>query len=256
VSTTCIGFGVGFNEDLLQALGREGRGNYWYVERDDQMTGVFEGEIEGLVALAAQNVVVEVRLLHSRAAGVTFLQRYPVTPTADGGWSASLGDLYATSPLALGLIIHVDDVDTLGVVPVAEVRCIADVVLAIGIEHRVITQQVHANLDGADHPEPVVERSFLRFATATAREEAIRLADQGDLDGAANALNIVAEQLAPFGDDPELAQQREDLAQESARLKAREFSAADRKYMAAMSMSTREGKKAYVDKLRRQPKHS
>ena len=43
VSTTCIGFGAGFNEDLLQALGREGRGNYWYVERDDQMAGVFEG---------------------------------------------------------------------------------------------------------------------------------------------------------------------------------------------------------------------
>ena len=37
VSTTCIGFGAGFNEDLLQALGREGRGNYWYVEHDDQM---------------------------------------------------------------------------------------------------------------------------------------------------------------------------------------------------------------------------
>ncbi len=91
VSTTCIGFGAGFNEDLLQALGREGRGNYWYVERDDQMAGVFEGEIEGLVALGAQNVVVEVRLLHPRASGVSFLQRYPVSQLPDGGWSVSLG---------------------------------------------------------------------------------------------------------------------------------------------------------------------
>ena len=212
ISTTCIGFGAGFNEDLLQALGREGRGNYWYVERDDQMAGVFEGEIEGLVALAAQNVVVEVRLLHPKASGVTFLQQYPVTRTADGGWSASLGDLYATSPLALGLIIHVDELETLGVTPVAEVRCIADVVLADGIEHRTIIQEVQANLDGADHPEPVVEKTFLRFAAATSRDEAIKLADAGDTDGAASVLNNVAEQFSPYLDDAEMVQEQADLA--------------------------------------------
>jgi len=251
VSTTCIGFGAGFNEDLLQALGREGRGNYWYVERDDQMAGVFEGEIEGLVALAAQNVVVEVRLLHAKASGVTFLQRYPVTRTADGGWSASLGDLYATSPLALGLIIHVDELETLGVVPVAEVRCIADVVLADGIEHRTIIQEVQANLDGADHPEPVVEKTFLRFAAATSRDEAIKLADAGDTNGAASVLSKVAEQFVPYLDDAEMVQEREDLAQEAARLKEKEYAPEDRKYMQAFSMSIREGKRAYKDKLRR-----
>lgn len=251
VSTTCIGFGAHFNEDLLQALGREGRGNYWYVERDDQMTGIFEGEIEGLVALAAQNVTVEVRMLHPRAAGVSFLQHYPVTQTADGGWSASLGDLYATSPLALGLIFHVDDVGSLGVVTIAEVRCIADVVLKDGIEHRIITKQVIANLDGVDHPEPTVERSFLRFAAAAAREEAIRLADQGDMDGAVGSLRVVMDQLADYASDPELAQEREDLLEEAARLESRVYSAVDRKYMAAMSMGAREGKKAYVDRVRR-----
>jgi len=62
VSTTCIGFGPGFNEDLLEPMARAGGGNYWYVESADQMAGIFEGEIEGLVALAAQNVEVAVRL--------------------------------------------------------------------------------------------------------------------------------------------------------------------------------------------------
>lgn len=251
VSTTCIGFGAGFNEDLLQTLGREGRANYWYVERDDQMAGVFEGEIEGLVALAAQNVVVEVRLLHEKASGVTFLQRYPVTRTADGGWSASLGDLYATSPLALGLIVHVDELETLGVVPVAEVRCIADVVMPGGIEHRMTTQVLQANLDGADHPEPVVEKSFLKFAAATSRDEAIKLADAGDLDGAARVLDVVADQLAPYADDADLSQERDDLVQEAVRLKSRRYENEDRKYMQAFSMATREGKKGYADKLRR-----
>lgn len=251
VSTTCIGFGAVFNEDLLQALGREGRANYWYVERDDQMAGVFEGEIEGLVALGAQNVAVEVRLLHPKASGVTFLQRYPVTRTADGGWSASLGDLYATSPLALGLLVHVEEVETLGVVPVAEVRCIADVIMPNGIEHRVITQVLQANLDGADHPEPLVEKTFLRFAAAASRDEAIKLADGGDTEAAARVLREVADKLAPYSDDVELAQECVDLVREADDLRDREFTAADRKYMAASSMAIHEGKQVYRDKLRR-----
>ncbi len=251
ISTTCIGFGEGFNEDLLQVLGREGSGNYWYVERDDQMTGVFEGEIDGLVALAAQNVTVEVELLHPGASGVTFLQRYPVTAMSNGGWSANLGDLYATTPLALGLIIHIEDVATLGVLPVARIRCIADVILSGGIEHRVVTQEVQANLDGADHPEPTVEKTFLRFVAATSRDQAISLADAGDLDGASRVLNEAAQRLEGYGDDPELSQEREDLVQEASRLTEQEFTPADRKYMQAFSMGIREGKKAYVDKLRR-----
>ena len=82
-----------------------------------------------------------------------------------------------------GLIVHMEELETLGVVPVAEVRCIADVVLAGGIEHRVIAQVLQANLDGADHPEPSVEKTFLRFAAAASREDAIKLADGGDFEG-------------------------------------------------------------------------
>ena len=114
VSTTCFGFGEGFNEDLLETMARAGGGNYRYIESNDQTAGIFEGEIEGLVALAAQNVEVEVRLSHPRVAGVSFLQSYPVEPTPEGGWRVALHDLYATSPRALGLVFHVEDVDEAG----------------------------------------------------------------------------------------------------------------------------------------------
>ena len=127
VSTTCIGFGAHFNEDLLQAMAKEGAGNYWYVEKDDQMAGIFAEEIEGLVALAAQNVVVEVELTHPKAAGVSFLQSYPVQVTPDNRWRITLGDCYATSPLVLGMIVHIEDLAALGDVQVASVRTEADV---------------------------------------------------------------------------------------------------------------------------------
>jgi hypothetical protein len=46
-------------------------------------------------------------------------------------------------------------------------------------------------------------------------------------------------------------QEREDLTQEATRLMEQEFTPVDRKYMQAFSMSIREGKRAYKDKLRR-----
>src|SRR5829696_4981308 len=110
VSTTCIGFGAHFNEQLLEPMAAAGAGNYWYVESDDQMATIFQGEVEGLVSVAAQNVELEVRLTHPDVAGVTFLQSYPVETTPEGAWWVTLNDLYATSPRAIGIVFHVEDV--------------------------------------------------------------------------------------------------------------------------------------------------
>jgi Ca-activated chloride channel family protein len=253
VSTTCIGFGADFNEDLLQTMAKGGTGNYWYVEKDDQMAGIFAEEIEGLVALAAQNVVVEVELTHPKAAGVSFLQSYPVQVTPDNRWRITLGDCYATSPLVLGMIVHIEDLAALGDVQVASVRTEADVIRPDGIEHLVTVLPVRANLDGTDHPEPTVERTFLRFEAAKAREDAVRQADLGDFDGAARSLRVACASMAPYADhDAVLQEEVADLRREAARLAEREYSAADRKYHRARSASGREMKEAYLRKLSRQ----
>jgi Ca-activated chloride channel homolog len=255
VTTSCIGFGPSFNEALMRDMSQAGGGNYWYVEATDQMTDMFSEEIEGLVALAAQNVEVEVHLTHPRAAGVTFLQRLPTERTSEGGWRVRLGDLYATSPKAVGLLFHVEDLPELGQTQVAEVRLVADVVLADGIEHRVTTLPVVANLDGTDHVEPTVERTLIRFEVARAREVAIEHADRGDLEQAAQTLANASVKLDPYISDPLIAEEVEDLRAESERLRVQEYSALDRKYHEARSYAALEGKEAYLRKLsRRRPK--
>ena len=248
VSTSCIGFGPAYNEDLLEAMARAGAGNYWYVEQDDQMAGIFAGEIEGLVSLAAQNVSVEVRLSDPRVSGVSFLQSYEVKKTAEGGWRVRLHDLYATSPRALGLLLHVEDVRELGKVKLGEVRVEADVVTELGIEHRTTVMPVLANLDGEDHVEPTVEHTFLRFQAAKAREEAVRLADRGNLDRAASGLEAAAAALAPVAG---AAEEVEDLQREAQRLRERVYEAKDRKYHSARAMAARELNADYAEKVSR-----
>lgn len=252
VTTSCFGFGESFNEELLREMSAAGRGNWWYIETLDRMGPIFEEEIEGLVSLAAQNLTIEIRLLHPRTQGVTFLQDYPVQRTAAGAFVVSLGDLYATSPRALGLIFHVEDVADLGQTPVGEVRLSADVVTPEGIEHRVITMPAVANLDGAEHAEPTVERTFVRFEAARARREAVERADRGDLTGAAQALSHAAERLSLYGDDAVLSEESADLRAEARRLKEEGWAATDRKYHRAREHAVMDEKRAYLEKLSRQ----
>ena len=251
VSTSCIGFGAHFNEQLLEPMAKEARGNYWFVESEDQMTGIFESEIEGLVALSAQNVEIEVSLSHPKAAGVTFMQSIPVQTTPNGTWRVNLGDLYATSPRPLGLVFHVEDVEQLGKVEVAQVKIEADVVTPEGIAHRTIVMPVVANLDGSDHVEPTVEETFLRFRTAKAREEAVRLSRRGDFEAAAIHLEDAALACAPFMASPIVAEESRDLRAQAQLLKQRTYSEMDMKYDGARAMASRDGKLGYLGKMNR-----
>ena len=251
VSTTCIGFGAGFNEDLLEPMARAGGGNYWYVESDDQMAGIFEGEIEGLVALAAQNVEIEVRLTHPRVAGVSFLQTYPVRQTEAGGWKVELHDLYATSPKALALVFHVEHVRALGKAQLGEIRVEADVVNAAGIEHRTTIMPVVANLDGEDRIEPTVEQAFLRFQAASVREEEVRRAVRGDFDAAAASLQGAAASLAACAAAPAVAEEIDDFEAEAARMRERRYQSSDRKYHGARAMASRDLKADYAQRVSR-----
>jgi len=249
VTTTCIGFGPGFNEDLLKAMSQAGGGNAWYVEHTDQMAGIFDEEIEGLVALAAQNLEIEVRLTDPRVQGVTFLQDYPVRSTPDGGWQVVVGDLLATSPRSLGLIFHVDDVQQLGEVTLGEVRVSADHLLADGIEHRVVTMPVVANLDRTDHVQPTIERTLIRFQAARARVEAVQAADAGRFEQAADLMRGAADQLERAC--PEAAEEIEDLRAEAERLGQSKYEMQDRKYHMARSEAVSKARTSYADKLSR-----
>lgn len=254
ISTTCIGFGPHFNEDLLQAMGEAGCGNFWYVEQTDQMGDIFAGEIEGLVALAAQNVAVDLRFTHESVAGVMFYQRLPIETPEANRYAVRLGDLHATSPRLLGLSLFVNDLEMLGTVEIAQVRVTADVLTDAGIEHRVITVPVIANLDGADHVEPTVERTLVRFKAAKVRQEAVDRADHGDLDGAADALRQACESLRPYVADADVADEMDDLAAEAERMAMHDYDAAvDRKYHVARAAAEERGLYAYKERIARRP---
>lgn len=56
VSTSTIGIGADFNEDLLMPMAQAGGGNAWHVVEPDDMQQIFQIELEGLIAQFAHAV--------------------------------------------------------------------------------------------------------------------------------------------------------------------------------------------------------
>jgi hypothetical protein len=127
----------------------------------------------------------------------------------------------------------------------------ADHLVPEGIEHRETTMPVVANLDGADHVEPEVETTLVRFEAARARKEAVDCADRGDFEGAAHMLREASARLSDLPATPYLAEEIEDLEAEAQRFEEERYDGMDRKYNMARAAAVHESRSSYADKISR-----
>lgn len=92
VSTSAIGLGLDFNEDLLAAMADAGGGSYHFVDRAEQLAAIFSEELRTMTRTVARDVTLRLEL----PAGVTVAETYGYTDTWDAsGWRVYLGDVYA-----------------------------------------------------------------------------------------------------------------------------------------------------------------
>jgi Ca-activated chloride channel family protein len=58
ITTSTLGVGEDYNEDLMEAMARAGDGNYYYVESAAQLADLFQTELQGLMATVGREVAV------------------------------------------------------------------------------------------------------------------------------------------------------------------------------------------------------
>lgn len=56
VSTSTMGIGDDFNEDLMEAMAKSGDGNYYYIESPDSLPAIFQSESQGIMATIGSKV--------------------------------------------------------------------------------------------------------------------------------------------------------------------------------------------------------
>ena len=62
ITTTTFGVGVGYNEELMEAMANAGSGNYYYIENPEQSKELFRQELAGLKQVTARAVEINLKL--------------------------------------------------------------------------------------------------------------------------------------------------------------------------------------------------
>ena len=208
VGTTTIGFGDGFDEQLLTDMATAGGGSSYYAASPDDAPGIFAQEFDDLVALVAQNVSVEIRPTYDvEVLGV--LNDFPITPVA-GGLQVNAGDAYADESRRVIFELQIPSMAELGVATVAEV-VIRYVTVGEEVAARELKLPLTINMVSADEasnatPDNEVVEEVLILKSARAQAKARKRADGGDIAGARELLQRTAEELrkaAPHSSKPE-----------------------------------------------------
>lgn len=212
ITTTTLGFGPHYDEDLLRAMADAGGGGTHHIGGVDDAPAVFDEEIEGLASICAQNVRVRIRP-GADADAMHVVHDYPSHSTGNV-LSVEVGDVYAREPrrvLVECLLKPGDEADAEA--EVAEITVTALVLTPAGdVELRTITLPLTLDPQEGGRVEPEVRREVLLLAAARAREAALRAEERGDHEGRRAVLRDAITRLSASADtDATLADEVRDL---------------------------------------------
>jgi len=188
MSLTTIGVGDDFDEDLLVAMADAGRGHYHYISSPDGIPAIFAEELEGLVAVVAQDLRLRLRPLNGNT--LAFLYGYPATPDGEA-LVVRLPDAYGAERKIVVFALDVPAREA-GTQPLAEAELTYRDATAGGRE---VTVRTVLEVEVTSDPgrvrasaEPEVSKEAALQQAAEARKAAVKLADSGELHRAAQLL--------------------------------------------------------------------
>jgi Ca-activated chloride channel homolog len=243
VSTSTVGIGEDFNEDLLMPMAQSAGGNAWHVKEPEDLRRIFEVELEGLIAQFAHTVSLGI----VPADGVSVadvLNDFELTETG----RYKLPNLQAGSPLDVVVRLRVPAqregtrlrlLDArLGFTP-QEAR--AREVIKAFFEVEFVTAAEAEALPADER----VTRAVQLLMNARARREAVSYMDAGDYVAASASLRTAyaASVTSPASADAEVCADAADLEQLSALLEDRKQDGMSRKLLSYGSLLRRTGRK-------------
>jgi Ca-activated chloride channel homolog len=227
VVTTTLGFGTGFNEDLLIGMARAAEGNFYFIQSPEDVAQVFKIELEGLSSVVGQNLVVTVRPDAVVEHG-WMLNNYR-TEERDKDIDVMLGDVYSVEDRVLVMELLVKP-GAEGTVKVATVAYSFQTVVDGSIkdvkgELTVTVESASAERAAAVAPDLAVVGDASRLQTARTKDEAVVLADKGDLKAAAQKLRAMADELknGPLAGQFEFAEEVDQLQHFAERLEQKSY---------------------------------
>ena len=244
VSTSTIGIGADFNEDLLLPMAQSGGGNAWHVVEPGDLQHIFQVELEGLIAQFAHTVSLSL----IPADGVRIVDVLNDFESTEAG-RFRLPNLQAGSPLEIVVQLKVGEEE------VGTQMHLIDLRLEFtpqGASSAEVLQQAHtvefasgSQVEDSPRNHEVV-KAVQFLMNARARNEAIKLMDQGDYSGSElllrRAMSSTRAACASFVSTPAVMQECASLEETAKSLKDRREDKMSRKKLAYSAYSRRSGK--------------
>jgi Ca-activated chloride channel family protein len=194
VSTSTLGVGDDYNEDLLEAMARSGDGNYYYIAAAEQLPSIFERELQGLAATLGRNVTLAID--PSREVTVEDVLN---DLDVDAQGCFKLPNLIFDSPLDVVVRLQVP---ALG----QETDLCRFTLHWIDREQQPQKTEVVLRLPSVNGSQldtfplnPEVQQQVALMMTARAKKEAVRLVDQGSYTMASQVLQDTRDQVLMCG---------------------------------------------------------
>jgi Ca-activated chloride channel family protein len=215
ITTSCIGFADGYDEEFLAAVADAGSGNDYWCAGPDQAVRVFADEFDGLAAIVAQNV--EVTFVRSDVTRkVKVRHDFPVTELDDRRVRATLGDSYGSETRKVLTTWKTNPREALGPVELGEVVLSWVSVVGEPVSHSVtlpVTVTVVENASIVTDPgaSPEVRRMAELMRAERARRRARVAANAGDFRRAQAFLVTAVDAFSTLGMADEVSIVREDM---------------------------------------------
>lgn len=205
ITTSTLGYGVGYDETLLAAIARAGSGNHVFAADPDAAGAAIAREVDGLLEKVVQAATLTVRF----EPAVAMLRLYndlPAQQLADGAVLVELGDLYGAEQRKLLMSFQVPALAALGPARVATLEL--QYVELPGLVEHLVTLPVSVNVVPGDEaaqrvPDPTVHSEVLFQEAQESKRRASEAFERGDVDtatgllGAADGLLDEAMEIAP-----------------------------------------------------------
>ncbi|MEZ5923115.1 MAG: VWA domain-containing protein [Hyphomicrobiaceae bacterium] len=195
VSITTIGLGLGYNEDLMSKLAFASDGNHAFVRDAGDLVEIFNKEFGDVLSVVAQELIIEIECRQGfkpiRVLGRDAeIQGRRIT--------ARLNQIYGRQQKYMVVELQVPEDVTAGDLDVADVT--VRYASVVGAKDEAISSRVAVKVtDRDDEAEASLNRKVMTDVTtqiATEQnEEAVKLRDQGDTQGAVELLKKNSEYL-------------------------------------------------------------
>ncbi|MBD1835197.1 macro domain-containing protein [Cyanobacteria bacterium FACHB-472] len=221
VSTTTMGVGNDYNEDLLEVMARSGDGNYYYIQSPQQLPNIFTRELQGLMATIGNTVSLGIE----PQGDVTLAEVLnDLDVNANGRYC--LPNLVIGNPIEVVVRLKVPAMTSSADLccfrvawnePEQQERQILRVELRLPVVSSAQLEEFPFN--------PEVQQQVALMMAARAKKEAVQLVDRGEYEAASQMLQQTRKQLLTTPELPLSAPEAEALADLDAELQARNVSA-------------------------------